>query len=63
MLGVDPLVLTATTIEQVHADGSVRWAVEATYEGSVRFSEAQLEDPGQIEPVVVPASPVGSHPT
>jgi hypothetical protein len=52
VLGVDPLVRTATTIEQVHADGSVRWAVEATYEGSVRFSEAQLEDPGEIEPVV-----------
>ncbi len=52
VLGVDPLVRTATTIEQVHADGSVRWAVEATYEGSVRFSEAQLENPAEIEPVV-----------
>jgi hypothetical protein len=29
----------------------VRWAVEATYEGSVRFSEAQLETPGSIVPV------------
>jgi hypothetical protein len=52
LLGVDPLVRTATTIEQVHADGGVRWAVEATYEGSVRFSEAQLEDPGEIGPVI-----------
>ena len=52
LLGVDPLVLTATTIEQVHADGGVRWAVEATYEGSVHFSEAQLEDPGEIGPVI-----------
>ncbi len=52
VLGVDPLVRTATTIEQVHAEGSVRWAVEATYEGSIHFSEAQLEDPAEIEPVV-----------
>jgi len=52
LLGTEPLVRTATTIEQVHNDGSVRWAVEATYEGSVRFSEAQMEDPSQITPVV-----------
>jgi hypothetical protein len=51
------LVRTATTIEQVHteADGGEatgpRWAVEATYEGSVRFSEAQLEDPTTVTPV------------
>src|SRR5271169_7091725 len=36
LLGVHPLVRSATTIEQVHAGGHVRWAVEATYEGSVR---------------------------
>ena len=49
---------TATTIEQVHpetdaggtADG-LRWAVEATYEGSLRFSEQQLEDPSTVTPV------------
>jgi hypothetical protein len=52
LLGVEPLVRTATTIEQVHAGGHVRWAVEATYEGSVRFSEAQLEEPREIDPVV-----------
>ena len=52
LLGVDPLVRTATTIEQVHAGGGVRWAVEATYEGSVRFSESQLETPSEIEPVI-----------
>ena len=28
-----------------------RWAAEATYEGSVRFSEHQLEDPSTIAPV------------
>ena len=32
-------------------DGALRWAAEATYEGSVRFSEQQLEDPSTIEPV------------
>jgi hypothetical protein len=52
LLGVEPLVRTATTIEQVHAEGRVGWAVEATYEGSVRFSESQLETPSQIEPVI-----------
>jgi hypothetical protein len=56
------LARTATTIEQVHADdaglgpegdtsGSLRWAVEATYEGSIRFSEQQLEEPETIAPV------------
>src|SRR3984885_14537079 len=52
LLGTEPLVRTATTIEQVHNDGSVRWAVEATYEGSLRFSEHQLEDPAEITPVI-----------
>jgi len=52
LLGVEPLVRTATTIEQIHAGGSLRWAVEATYEGSVRFSEAQLETPADIEPAI-----------
>jgi hypothetical protein len=52
LLGTEPLVRTATTIEQVHNNGQVRWAVEATYEGSVRFTEAQLEDPGEITPVI-----------
>jgi hypothetical protein len=57
------LVRTATTFEQVHPDdgdlplgasersGGQRWAVEATYEGSVRFSEQQLEDPSSITPI------------
>jgi hypothetical protein len=31
---------------------SVRWAVEATYEGSLRFDERNLEEPSTIEPVV-----------
>ncbi len=54
------LVRTATTIEQVCTDaagendsapGGLRWAAEATYEGSVRFSEQQLEEPGSLGPV------------
>jgi hypothetical protein len=52
LLGTEPLVRRATTIEQVHEGGTVRWAVEATYEGSVRFSEAQLEDPDEIIPII-----------
>jgi hypothetical protein len=50
------LVRTATTIEQVRTDtggpsDAMRWAAEATYEGSVRFSEQQLEEPSTIAPV------------
>ena len=50
------LVRTATTIEQVRteadeADGGLRWAAEATYEGSVRFSEHQLEEPSSLVPI------------
>ncbi len=58
------LVRTATTIEQVHTDADaddgtdatpapagLRWAVEATYEGTVRFSEHQLEEPSTITPI------------
>jgi hypothetical protein len=57
----DPMdmVRTATTIEQVRTDGDTgsdgapgtRWAAEATYEGSVRFSEHQLEEPAAIAPI------------
>jgi hypothetical protein len=52
----DDLVRTATTIEQVRTDGDddeprpLRWAAEATYEGAIRFTEAQLEDRGGITP-------------
>ena len=52
LLADDTLVRTSTTFEQVHVGESVRWAVEATYEGSIRFSEAQLEDPSRIDPVI-----------
>jgi hypothetical protein len=52
------LVRTATTIEQVRADldesapgGATRWAAEATYEGSLRFSEPQLDETSTLAPV------------
>ena len=53
------LVRTATTIEQVRTetdehdgpDGVTRWAAEATYEGSLRFSEQQLEEPSSLVPL------------
>ena len=51
LLGAETLVRSSTTIEQVHGDPegtdeppAVRWAVEATYEGSIRFDERNLED-------------------
>lgn len=53
----DPMDLerTATTFEQVRTggggNGTLRWAAEATYEGALRFTEAQLEDPTSLVPV------------
>jgi hypothetical protein len=32
-------------------DGTMRWAAEATYEGSLRFSEHHLEEPSTLVPV------------
>jgi hypothetical protein len=59
LLGAETLIRSSTTIEQVHGDPegtdeppAVRWAVEATYEGSIRFDERNLEDPTTIEPMV-----------
>lgn len=55
----EPLARSSITVEQAHLqeEGSSalappRWAVEAIYEGSVRFDEANLEDPGTVQPVV-----------
>jgi hypothetical protein len=55
----ESLVRSSTTIEQVRnepRDGedalAERWAVEATYEGSVRFDESNLENPSSLEPIV-----------
>ena len=59
-IGQDPLVRTATTIEEVRADPetdepggdpAVHWAVEGSYEGAIRFEEEQLEDPGALTPI------------
>ncbi len=59
-IGHEPLVRTSTTVEEVHGepgdDGgtkepAVRWAVEGTYEGSIRFEEPQLEDPEALAPI------------
>ena len=59
-IGQDPLVRTATTIEEVRAgsetddpadEPSVHWAVEGSYEGAVRFDEAHLEDPDSLAPI------------
>jgi hypothetical protein len=55
----EPLLRSSTTFEQVHADPDddghaqpARWAVEATYEGSIRLDEINLEDPSTIEPAI-----------
>ncbi len=59
LLGTECLVRSSTTIEQVRNEATdqdtapaVRWAVEATYEGSVRFDEANLDATETIEPMV-----------
>jgi len=58
-LGPEALVRTSTTIEEVHDGPSApdgepgpRWAVEATYEGSVHLEEPQLEHPESIQPML-----------
>jgi len=56
-LGADALVRTSVSIEQVFEEpdegaSAVRWAVEASYEGSLRFEEPHLEDSATIASVV-----------
>jgi hypothetical protein len=58
-LGPEALVRTSATVEQVleegaegESGGAVRWAVEATYEGSIRFEEHHLEDSASIAPMI-----------
>jgi len=59
-LGPDALVRTSATIEQAYEESTepgggetpVRWAVEATYEGSIRFEEHHLEDKETIRPII-----------
>ena len=63
-LGGEPLVRSAVTAEAVHEEAGrdggagpataapARWAVEATYEGSIRFDESNLEEPATIRPAV-----------
>jgi hypothetical protein len=59
-LGAEALVRTSATIEQVFEETAtadppglpIRWAVEGTYEGSIRFEENHLEDSGTIGPVI-----------
>jgi hypothetical protein len=58
-LGSESLVRTATTVEQVrdeqdraHGNTAVRWAVEAAYEGSLRFEEQHLNDSETFVPIV-----------
>jgi hypothetical protein len=63
VLGAEPLVRTSTTIEQVYGDiegvpdrgaetGPARWAVEGTYEGSIRLDERHLESPATMRETV-----------
>jgi hypothetical protein len=54
-IGDEVLERSSTTVEEVHGEpggAGVRWAVEATYEGSVGLEEGMLEDPTTLEPMV-----------
>ena len=59
-LGPDALLRTSATVEQSYEEAltdteiaiPVRWAVEATYEGSIRFEEHHLEDSKTVGPVI-----------
>ncbi len=63
-IGAEPLVRSGLTIEQVHGSTEhgaerlvagapdVRWAVEASYEGSLRLEEEHLDKPETIEPMI-----------
>lgn len=54
-IGTDTLVRAAPVVEQVHEPGqaSPRFAVETSYQGTIRLDDAALEDPGAL------ALPVG----
>ena len=58
-LGPGALIRTSATVEQAYeepsSDGAaspLRWAVEATYEGSIRFEEHHLEDNETIGEII-----------
>jgi hypothetical protein len=60
-LGTEPLIRTGSTVEQVYEElpgdpedshYPVRWALEATYEGSIRMEEVHLEDTSKIHPII-----------
>ncbi len=55
-IGDEALERSSTTIEEAHGEpgqpGAVRWAVEATYEGSIGLDEGILADPTTLEPIV-----------
>jgi hypothetical protein len=60
-LWTEPLIRTGSTVEQVYEElpgdpedrqYPVRWALEATYEGSIRLEEVHLEDSSKIHPII-----------
>ncbi|HUD17372.1 MAG TPA: hypothetical protein VMQ59_08915 [Acidimicrobiales bacterium] len=56
VIGDEPLMRGATTIEQVlgdQPDGS-EWAVEVSYEGSCQLDEAVLENPATLDDALAP---------
>jgi hypothetical protein len=57
VLGEEPLLRGASTIEQVIAnnnDARAEWAVEVSYEGSCPLDEAILDDPTSLDDALAP---------
>ena len=57
VLGDEPLLRGATTVEQVIANdeaGPTEWAVEVSYEGACPLDEAILDDPASLDDALGP---------
>jgi hypothetical protein len=57
VLGDEPLLRGATTVEQIIANdeaGHTEWAVEVSYEGACTLDEAVLDDPTSLDDTLAP---------
>ncbi len=58
-IGADTLVRAAPVVEQVHEPGGPRFAVETTYQGTIRLDEAAMEDASTLAGPVPGSWPAG----
>jgi hypothetical protein len=59
VIGVEPLLRGATTVEQVLGEGddTPECAVEVSYEGSCQLEESTLDDPSELTEALAPLGP------